>query len=64
VDLSLERNFRITERLRTILRVESFNAFNRTNLNPPSTDLTSNTFGMVTSAQAGRSYTVSARVRF
>jgi hypothetical protein len=64
VDLSLERNFRITERLRTILRIESFNAFNRTNLNAPSTDLTSNTFGTVTSAQAGRAYTVSARVRF
>jgi hypothetical protein len=64
VDLSLERNFRITERLRTILRLESFNAFNRANLNVPSTDLASNTFGMVTSAQAGRSYTVSARVRF
>jgi hypothetical protein len=64
VDLSLERNFRISERILTILRIESYNSFNRVNLNQPSTNLTSNTFGLVTSAQAGRSFTASLRLRF
>jgi hypothetical protein len=64
VDLSLERVFRIRERFSIVPRIESYNAFNRVNLNAPLTNLTSNTFGMVTSAQAGRLYMVSLRVRF
>jgi hypothetical protein len=64
VDLSLEKNLKFTERLRGSLRLESYNSFNRVNLNSPATDLTSNTFGKVTSAAAGRLYTVSLRLSF
>jgi hypothetical protein len=64
VDLSLEKNLKFTERVGGALRIESYNAFNRVNLNAPATDLTSNTFGKVTSAAAGRLYTVSLRLRF
>jgi hypothetical protein len=46
------------------MRIESYNALNRVNLNSPSTDLTSNNFGRVTSAAMGRMYTVSMRLRF
>ena len=64
VDFSLEKNMKFTERFNAALRIESYNAFNRANLNPPATDLTSNNFGKVTSAQAGRLYTASLRLRF
>ena len=64
VDISLEKGVKITERVGAALRLESFNSFNRVNLNSPATDLTSNNFGKVTSAAAGRLYTVSMRLRF
>jgi hypothetical protein len=64
VDLSLEKNVKFTERVGGAIRIESYNSFNRVNLNGPSTDLTSNNFGRVTSAAAGRLYTVSLRLRF
>jgi len=64
VDLSLEKNLKFTERVGGSMRIESYNSFNRVNLNSPSTDLTSNNFGKVTSAAAGRLYTVSLRLRF
>jgi hypothetical protein len=64
VDLSLAKNFRITERVETSLRLESFNAFNRVNLNSPSTSLNSNSFGRVTSASDPRYFMVSLRLRF
>jgi len=63
-DLSLEKNVKFTERVSGAVRIESYNAFNRVNLNGPSTDLTSNNFGKVTSAATGRLYTVSMRLRF
>jgi hypothetical protein len=44
--------------------VESFNAFNRVNLNSPATNLTSNSFGKSTGAGAARVYQISLRVRF
>jgi hypothetical protein len=64
VDLSLAKNFQATERLNGSLRLESFNAFNRVNLNSPATNLTSNTFGKSTGAGAARVYQVSLRFRF
>ena len=64
VDLSLEKNIKFTERVNGMLRIESYNSFNRVNLNQPATDLTSNNFGKVTSAAAGRLYTLSFRLRF
>jgi len=64
VDMALEKGIRFTERINGMLRIESYNSFNRVNLNQPATDLTSNNFGRVTSAAAGRLYTLSFRVRF
>ena len=60
----MDKNIRFTERVNALLRIESYNAFNRLNLNQPSTDLTSNNFGRVRSAAPGRLYTFSLRVRF
>jgi len=48
VDLSTFKNTKITERLTAQLRIEIFNLFNRTNLPPPSTTLSSNSFGRIT----------------
>ena len=64
VDVSLEKNITFTERINGMLRLESYNSLNRVNLNQPATDLTSNNFGKVTSASAGRLYTLSFRLRF
>jgi hypothetical protein len=54
----------MTERLTARLRVDSFNAFNHTNLNSPTVDLNSNNFGKVTGAAVPRSYMVSLQLRF
>ena len=49
VDLSLQKNTRITESKALVFRVETFNLFNRTQGNLPGTTLTSpGTFGIVT----------------
>jgi len=64
VDLSLAKDIHITERVGSSLRVESFNAFNRVNLNAPSTNLTSNTFGRSITAADARTYMLSLRVSF
>jgi hypothetical protein len=64
VDLALSKNFRISERVHSQLRLDSFNAFNRVNLNNPSTDLTSNNFGKSTSAATPRAYQAGLRVTF
>ena len=64
VDLALAKSFRITERVHSQLRLDSFNALNRVNLNNPSTDLTSNNFGKATSASTPRAYQAGLRVTF
>jgi hypothetical protein len=64
VDFSLAKNFPIYERINGSLRLEAFNAFNRVNLNSPSTSLNSNTFGKTLSAAAARYLMVSLRLRF
>ena len=64
VDTSLEKGLRFSERVTGALRLEAYNTFNRVNLNQPSSELTSNNFGKTTSAAAGRTFTVSMRVRF
>jgi hypothetical protein len=60
----LQKNFRLTERFTGSLRLDSFNSFNRVNLNSPSTDLNSNNFGRVTGAAEPRYYQVSLQFRF
>jgi hypothetical protein len=64
VYLALAKNFNLTERINTSLRLEAFNSLNRVNLNAPSTSLNSNTFGKVTSAQDPRVVLISLRLRF
>src|SRR5262249_53657915 len=64
IDLSMLKNFRIAERVTGNLRLDSFNATNRVNLNNPNTDLNNNNFGKVTTAADARAYQVSLLVRF
>jgi len=48
VDLSAFKNNKVTERITAQLRIEVFNLFNRTNLPPPNTTLSSGSFGKIT----------------
>jgi len=64
VDLGLAKNFRITERLNTTLRFEAFNAFNRVNLNLPTSTLSSGNFMRITSAYDPRILQIAARINF
>ena len=52
------------ERARAQLRCELYNAFNHPNFNNPSTNVSSSSFGLVTSAASGRRVQVSARFEF
>lgn len=53
-DMSVFKNFRITERTRIQFRAEFFNLFNHPNFNAPSTTLTSAQFGQITGAGRAR----------
>jgi hypothetical protein len=53
-DLSLFKNFAITEQLRFQFRLESFNAFNHTQFSGVQTNVTSPQFGQITSTRAAR----------
>ena len=53
-DLSLFKNFAITERMRFQFRVESFNAFNHTQFGGPVTNVTSPQFAQILSARPAR----------
>ena len=50
-DISLFKNFRITERIGVQLRAEAFNAFNSTMFDRPDSNLVSSRFGLVTGTQ-------------
>ncbi len=53
-DVSLMKNFRITERFTFQLRADATNAFNHTNLGLPNSDIMSSSVGQITStAQSG-----------
>ena len=49
-DLSLLKNFRITERTSVQFRSEFFNVFNNVNFNQPQNNLSSSSRGRITSA--------------
>ena|SRR5215469_3131275 len=53
VDLSLQKNFKITESVKLQFRTDFVNAFNRVNLNTPSDSLGS-TMGLINTSQAPR----------
>ncbi|MEN6534978.1 MAG: TonB-dependent receptor [Bryobacteraceae bacterium] len=55
-DLTMIKNFRVTERLNTEFRAETFNALNHPNLGNPTTTVTSSTFGRITSQGPTRSW--------
>lgn len=52
-DISLQKNFQITERYRVQFRTDFLNAFNKVNLNAPGTAL-GTTMGQITSSQDSR----------
>lgn len=64
IDMALTKTFTITERFKLRFRLQAFNAFNHTNLNAPSGNLTSSSFGKTTSAQIPRQLSLSLMLRF
>jgi hypothetical protein len=64
VDLSIGKRFAITERVHFSIRLDAYNAFNHVNLNAPTSDLSSATFGKSTSALLPRQYQGGVRIDF
>ncbi len=62
-DLSLAKDFSVTERVRLQLRGDAFNVFNHTNLSGLTTNITSSAFGRLTSATP-RSIQIGAKLIF
>ncbi|MFN7919725.1 MAG: carboxypeptidase regulatory-like domain-containing protein [Bryobacteraceae bacterium] len=54
-DFTFAKFFPVTERMRIQFRGELFNAFNQVNLNFPNSNVSGGGFGVITSAQPGRS---------
>jgi hypothetical protein len=52
-DLSLMKQFSISERLKFTLRADARNAFNHTNLGTPNSDVQSSTVGQITGLAFG-----------
>ena len=64
VDMSLAKNFRLTESMRLQVRVDAFNAFNHVNLNNPNPSIVSPEFGRITTAGSPRAAQIGARLAF
>ena len=54
LDLSLQKDFQISESKRLQFRTDFINAFNNVNLNAPSTDITSGNMGLINGSQPPR----------
>ncbi|HUS07586.1 MAG TPA: TonB-dependent receptor plug domain-containing protein, partial [Bryobacteraceae bacterium] len=63
-DLGLHKNFRITERMNTQFRFETFNTFNRVNLGLPSASQSAGTFMRITTAGDPRILQFALRLSF
>jgi hypothetical protein len=63
VDLSLHKNFQLTERFRLQFRTDFINAFNHTQLNAPDVNLGS-TMGQITSAQPPRNIQLALKLYY
>ncbi|MFN7921611.1 MAG: carboxypeptidase-like regulatory domain-containing protein [Bryobacteraceae bacterium] len=61
-DFSLIKSFRISERITTQFRAETFNALNHPNLYDPSTDPTSAAWGTITGQDTPRSWQMSLKL--
>jgi len=64
VDLSLVKNFSITERTRMQFRAELFNLFNHANLGLPENDLQSPAFGQILQAGPARQLQLALKLMF
>jgi len=64
VDLSLAKQFAISENIKLQFRADAFNAFNNVNLGSPINDLTQSTFGRILGAGEARSMQIGARLIF
>jgi len=65
VDLSMLKNFHITERIAAQFRFETFNSFNRTQFAAPNVTPTSSAFGTITSqANTPRSIQMGLKLKF
>lgn len=63
-DFTLAKNFQMAEQTRLQFRGEFFNAFNQVNLDAPNTNVSSGTFGVITSALPGRSIQLGLKLYF
>ncbi|HYZ83067.1 MAG TPA: carboxypeptidase regulatory-like domain-containing protein [Bryobacteraceae bacterium] len=63
-DFTVAKDWRVTEQSRVQLRGEFFNAFNQVNLDQPTTNVSSGSFGVITSALPGRSIQLGLKVYF
>jgi hypothetical protein len=64
LDLSLAKQFPITERQAAEIRLEAFNSLNHTNFGNPGTTFGSSTFGVISSAGSPRIVQMAIRFRF
>lgn len=63
-NLSLQRDFQLTERSRLQIRAEAFNIFNRANFQTPGTTFGAPNFGIITSTEDPRQVQFAARISF
>jgi hypothetical protein len=63
-DLTVEKSFRLSERVKLDLRSEFYNLLNHANFNVPVSTFGARDFGQVTSARSGRNAQLAARLRF
>lgn len=63
-NLSLQRDFKFTEKSKLQLRAEAFNLFNRANFQAPGTTFGAAGFGVITSTEDPRQFQVAARLYF
>ena len=64
LDAAILKNFAFAERFRLQLRGEAFNLLNKTNLRAPDANVSSGTFGRVTSANDARQLQVALKLSF
>lgn len=64
LNVSLMKNFLITESVRFELRIESFNVLNRVNYNVPVNNIANPLFGTIQSAADPRQFQISGRIQF
>jgi hypothetical protein len=63
-DLTMEKTFRLTERVKFDLRSEFYNLLNHANFNLPGLTHGAADFGVISSARPGRTVQLAARLAF